>query len=44
MKKCDICPGGNYSEKNVWGKFHGGGGIFRGGVEVGGGILQMGTI
>ena len=19
-KKCEICPGGNYSEKNVWGR------------------------
>ena len=22
-KKCEICPGGNYSEKNIWGEFHG---------------------
>ena len=23
-KKCEICQGGNYSEKNVWGEFHAG--------------------
>ena len=47
-KKCEICQGGNYSEKNVWGEFHAGnllprGELFRGNcsvVVVFGGIIQ----
>ena len=37
-KKCEICPGGNYSEKKVWGEFHGGKFSERGV------IVQRGTI